>query len=522
MVKEIWLVSRELGGWAEAGGVKDVVRDQATAFPSIGWATHVVIPLYGFLQDRVNRDATLVWSGVSERPSGPVPLEAWTVRNGNHRVHFLRSPGFDDKNSLYTYTLEDERRNGNNIRGEGFSDGFTLNLEFQWGVATYWKAMGVKPPVVLCHDGHTGFLAAIARTHAGFGSWFHSTTFGLLIHNAGPGYRQEMPAIPRNEALIGLSPGEVKGSLLDHHYDPIVSASRHSRLATVSENYADELKTGRNDHWSGPFGRWLRNSGTPLEGITNGLSTDDKDPRYPEAAGIPFGFDPLRGDWAGKELCRGFLREQVLLKPVSTYGRLIQWNGPLYVMQGRLTAQKGVDALYELTSRALQEKPRASFLIMAQGERRYEEKMIFLARNNIETGRFLFINKFEEALARLVFAAGDFFLMPSEYEPCGLTDLKAQLMGTLPIVHRVGGLVKVLDSKTGFSYEKHRQGGFWGAFVRTLELWESQPELLASLKRQAFTSVVEGSQWPRILETKYLPWLTDRGRFSILSPPLPT
>jgi len=148
--------------------------------------------------------------------------------------------------------------------------------------------------------------------------------------------------------------------------------------------------------------------------------------------------------------------------------------------------------------------------------------MIFLARATMDTGRFLFINKFEEALARLVFAAGDFFLMPSEYEPCGLTDLKAQLMGTLPIVHRVGGLVKVHDGKTGFSYEKHHNGGFWGAFLRTLELWQSQPKALAAMRRQAFVSVLEEFQWPRILESRYLPWLTDRKRFPILVPPLPT
>ena len=520
-MKEIWLVSRELGGWAEAGGVKDVVRDQATAFPSIGWTTHVVLPLYGFLMTRVAKEGTKVWSGVSEHSSGST-LEAWTVQNGNHTVHFLRSPRFDDKSSLYTYTAEDEVRNGQNVRGEGFSDGFAMNLEFQWGVASYWRATGKVPPVVLGHDGHAGFLPAVARSHPGFESWFESTIFALLIHNAGPGYRQEMPANAANEAIIGLASPEIRRSLLDRHYDPIVSASHHAKLATVSENYADELTTGRNDHWSGPFGRWLRTSATPLEGITNGLSTDDKDPRDPEAAGIPVGFDPLKGDWVGKELCRRFLRERILLSPLSIYGRLVRWSGPLYVMQGRLTAQKGVEALYELVSRALKDEPRVSFLIMAQGERRYEEKMIFLARATMDTGRFLFINKFEEALARLVFAAGDFFLMPSEYEPCGLTDLKAQLMGTLPIVHRVGGLVKVHDGKTGFSYEKHHNGGFWGAFLRTLELWQSQPKALAAMRRQAFVSVLEEFQWPRILESRYLPWLTDRKRFPILVPPLPT
>jgi len=522
LVKEIWLVSRELGGWAEAGGIKDVVRDQAFAFPTVGWTTHVVLPLYGFLKTDVSVRGTKVWEGRSSHPAAQVPMEAWTVKDGNHLIHFLLSPGFADKTSLYTYTAEDEVHNPHHIRGEGFSDSATVNLEFQWAVASYWKGVGVRPPVVLGHDGHTGFLPAIAKTHSAFGEWFHPTTFGILIHNAGPGYRQEMAVTGANDALIGLSHEELRGSVLDHQYDPLVSAARHSRLATVSENYALELTTGHNDHWSGPFGRWLRTSGTPLEGITNGLSTDDKDPRDPEAAGLPAGFDPLRGDWEGKTRCRQILRERILLRPESVFGRLVRWEGPLYVMQGRLTAQKGVDALFDLTFRALREEPRASFLIMAQGERRYEEKMIHLARSSVGTGRFLFINMFEDSLARLVFAAGDFFLMPSEYEPCGLTDLKAQLMGTLPIVHQVGGLVKVIDGKTGFSYQKNKNGGFWATFRKTVDLWESDPEQVVVLRRQAFASAIQDYQWPRILDERYIPWLTDRPRSPILSPFAPT
>lgn len=522
MVKEIWLVSRELGGWAEAGGVKDVVRDQAFAFPSIGWTTHVVIPLYGFLRSLVEARGVRDWAGPSAQPGNPVPLEAWTVQDGNHTIHFMGSPRVDEKNSLYTYTAEDEARNPKHVRGEGFVDSFPTNLEFQWAVATFWKGAGIRPPFVLGHDGHVGFLPAIAQAHPEFEDWFQGTTFGTVVHNAGPGYRQEMPVNPVHEALIGLPSAEVRASILDHHYDPLVSATRHSRLATVSENYARELITGQNDHWSGPFGRWLRSSGVPLEGITNGLSTEDKDPRDPVAAGIPAGFDPLRGLWDGKAQCRVALQYRVGASPGPRYGRLADDHRALYVMQGRLTAQKGVEALCDLVARALRDEPRASFLVMAQGEKRYEERLTRLAQGAQEGGRFLFLNFFDEEFARLVFAAGDFFLMPSEYEPCGLTDLKAQLMGTLPIVHRVGGLVKVIDGKTGFSYEKNQDNGLWGVFLKTLELWDTSPGQITKLRRQAFSSAIQDFQWPRILEERYLPWLTDRRRFPILSPFPPT
>lgn len=500
-MKSIALVAREMGGWAEAGGVKDVVKDQARALVRLGWDTHVVLPLYGYLAPRVRAQGALVWKGRLAHPSLVAATEAWRVTEGGVSIHFLSTPALADKNAPYTYTDADQA--AGRIRGQGFVDWAQVNLEFQWAVASYW-AHTMAPPLVLGHDGHLGFLPAILKTHPEFGHRFRETHLGLLIHNAGQGYRQEMAASAAHDRLLGLSEAPRKAALLEGGYDPMVSASHHARLATVSENYADELISGRNDHWSGPFGRWLRASKTPLEGITNGLSTDDKDPRDPVSAGLPAGFDPLKGDWEGKAVCRDRLRSLVHSGWSAVHGAFDTWDGPLYVMQGRLTAQKGVDALVELLNRAFRE-PGGHFLIMAQGEHRYETSLIHLAEAK-GRGRLIFINAFEETAARLVFAAGDFFLMPSEYEPCGLTDLKAQLMANLPIVHAVGGLVKIHDGVTGFTYEKHRHGGLWGAFQRSLRVY-ANPEELHRLRRQAFSSALDDYHWETILQERYLPWL---------------
>jgi starch synthase len=516
LVNQIWLVAREMGGWAEAGGVKDVVRGQAEGFVELGWSVHVILPLYGFLRDRLKETGELTWTGASLHPTRPVPLGCWTIREGGVDLHFLDSPSYEDKLSVYTYSALEEKPDQRKVRGEGYQDGYLMNLEFQWACVSYWAGAGIAPGLVLGHDGHCGFLAALVRGPGVPQDSFRHTQFFLLIHNAGPGYRQEMSVGPVHQELLGLPADVLTAVTLDGFYDPLVCAGMYGQLGTVSENYADELLTGRNDGWSGTFGPWLRATKTALKGITNGILTSDKDPRDPEAAGLPAGFDPDQEEWRGKSLCRRFLQESLLLRPLSVYGRMVRWNLALYVMQGRLTAQKGVDALIELVSRALREEPRASFVVMAQGDRGSEERLIQLARTTIETGRFLFINKFEEALSQLVFASGDFFLMPSEYEPCGLTDFKAQLMGTLPIVHRVGGLVKVLDGVTGFSYTRHERGGFWGAFKRSLELWEHDPVQISAMRKRAFRRVMDDFNWTRILENQYVPWLTQALQTSIL------
>lgn len=523
MTNEIWLLSRELEGWAEAGGVKDVVRDQAQAFGRLGWKAHVFLPLYGFLLPQVQERGVLVWSGVAVHHAySGHPWEVWRVEEGGFTVWFFRCEAFETKAGIYTLTAAEAIADPRWKKGEGYPDSFAMNLEFQWGIAQFWFETARVPRYVLSHDGHLGFVPAICRRHAGFSGFFSETRFSLLIHNAGPGYRQEMPDSPLTRRYLQLPAQVIRRSLLDGKLDPMVSASQEARLATVSQNYARELLTGKNDHWSGAFGRYLRDNRISVKGINNGICSEDKDPRNPEQSGLPAGFDPLKGDWEGKAVCRSFLREKLLLRPSQVYGRMARWNAPLYISQGRLTTQKGVDALIELIERSLKEQVDASFIVMAQGEHHYEERMIWLARNAVDTGRLLFINKYEDPLARLLFAAGDFLLIPSEYEPCGLTDLKAQLMGTLPIVHRVGGLVKVEDGRTGFSYTKKQRRGLWGAFQRSLQLILSSPDIILSMRRQAFVSVLEKSNWDTILDSEYLPWLTQDDTFPIVTGVSPT
>jgi starch synthase len=220
-----------------------------------------------------------------------------------------------------------------------------MNLEYQWAITQYWFETNQRPQHVLAHDGHLGYLPALARHHPGYGIHFHATRFAVLIHNAGPGYRQEVPDTPYHRNLLGLPERLVQESILKGYLDPLVSAAHQANLATVSHNYAEELLTGKNDHWSGGYGQYLREHRVKLKGITNGISLIDKDPRDPERSGLTVGFDPLLGQFEGKLQCRRELRERLLFKPSSVHGRLSDWNKALYMNQGRLTAQKGVEAL---------------------------------------------------------------------------------------------------------------------------------------------------------------------------------
>jgi len=105
-------------------------------------------------------------------------------------------------------------------------------------------------------------------------------------------------------------------------------------------------------------------------------------------------------------------------------------------------------------------------------------------------------------MANRVFAAGDFFILPSRYEPCGLTDFIAQLFGNIPIVHRVGGLVKVIDGVTGLAYEENTPEDLLEALERALILYDNEG-LKRRIQGQAVKEIEQKYTWSKVMR-KYL------------------
>jgi starch synthase len=178
---------------------------------------------------------------------------------------------------------------------------------------------------------------------------------------------------------------------------------------------------------------------------------------------------------------------------------------PLFSFVGRFASQKGVDILAGAAARLLGRKADLRFLVLGQGEPALEERLVELATGPAGKGRFCLLLGFNSLAAKYCYAAGDFFLVPSLYEPCGLTDLYAQLMGSLPVVHRVGGLVKVRHGETGYSYEEHSPEALCRAIEEAAADYRRRPERLEGMRRLAFAEVLERFTWDRVLARGYLP-----------------
>jgi starch synthase len=155
--------------------------------------------------------------------------------------------------------------------------------------------------------------------------------------------------------------------------------------------------------------------------------------------------------------------------------------------------------------RLLSVSAESSFIVLGQGEAGSEALLASLSSRNGSSGRLTFVPRYDPALAALIYAASDFFLIPSSYEPCGLTDFIAQLMGSIPVVHHVGGLVKIRDWETGFSYGEQSVPALEAAILRTTALFQGERHSLDSMKRTAFDEIFSLHTWDRVLADSYQP-----------------
>jgi starch synthase len=246
-----------------------------------------------------------------------------------------------------------------------------------------------------------------------------------------------------------------------------------------------------------------------LEGVTNGIDPGLFSSSVVAGANPEMLFDPGKnGDsLSGKICCKSDLLTQIggggELEGVERFGTLNNSvDPPLFTFIGRLSEQKGVDVLMEVLGVLLQKNVHIQVLVLGSGANRFESRLIALTENKQLQGRMCFLKGFSPELANRIYAAGDFFIVPSRYEPCGLTDFIAQLFGNIPVVHHVGGLVKVKDNVTGITYPGDSPDDLLEALVRALALYVDMPQK-RKIQLQAVEEIARKYTWTKVMR-KYL------------------
>jgi len=441
-------LTSEYSPFARSGGLAEAVMGLANYQARMGSTVVVFVPLYRTVRDFAPDLAPLGrplridlgFRGEEVRffrevhpPAGP-------------KVVFVDIPEYFNRAGLYGEGGSDYRDNARR---------FAL---FSRAALDAIPRLIAGPVLVHAHDWHTSLALLYMRSHAGLRERYRNTPSVLSVHNAG--YQGHYPPSMLNDCGI---PPELFTFRHAEWYGKLnllkCGLTFADMVVTVSPNHAVELRTP-----GGGFGlqdvfQWL---GDRFTGIVNGIDLDVWDPARDDQITANYS----QADPSNKAKCKSALQR--------SFGLPQRRRTPLFGMTGRMVTQKGLDVLL---NSPLVRNLDAQFVFLGAGEKRYEDALRRLA--SLRPQHVGVQLDFTDRLEHRLMAGADMFLMPSQYEPCGLTQMRAQRYGALPVGRRVGGIADTVDDDvTGFLFDGYNTGALDWAISRALtrfadrEAWE--------------------------------------------------
>ena len=505
----------EAAPWCMTGGLGDVAGALPQSLQNLDADVAVFIPLYREVKRKVAaQNARLVDTGarstvwihghkvvgrffridhaaqlpapIEEMPLGddglPVPTHART--SVRVPVFAFDCPIFFDRDGLYGHADDA-------VRFSAFSRA-VLNC------AT--ELMNGQPDVIHSHDWHTAlipmFLAGPYRP------LLPKTAAVLTIHNLA--YQGVIG--PEDLGAIGVGAEHFHAERLEFYGRVNMlkgGIACADAVTTVSPRYADEIRTAE-------FGERLdgvlRAHSWRLSGIVNGIDVDVWNPAKDNLIAAPYSADNL----AGKALCRRALLQAAHLDPDDPH--------PVFGVVSRFTRQKGLDLIADLVPGL--ESRSVRLLMLGQGEPALEARFTQLGQQFPNHVRVRFAH--EPGLAHMLQAGVDAFLMPSRYEPCGLSQLYAMRYGTIPIVRAVGGLRDTVveatrstlahGTATGFRFEHDSVAGLQWAIDSALDVFYTDQPTWRQLQHNGMTQDFSWSHSARQYLQVYRDAITRRRR----------
>jgi starch synthase len=461
-------VAAEIHPLVKTGGLADVLGALPTALMQRGCDVRVLLPGYGDVLARLAREGTLSEIGA---PLGTL--------FGASRVRLLRASLPGDTVPLY---LIDApwlyERAGNpyvNAAGLPWADNH-LRFGLLGYVAAQLAAGALDPQwraeVVHAHDWHAALAPVYLRQHPA-----NAVRSVFTIHNLA--FQGRFPLNLADE--LALHPALLTPAALEFHGDLsfMKGALVHAdAITTVSPTYAREILT--QETGEGLEGV-LRERVAALHGILNGVDTTVWDST--NDAALVTRYDS-KGAVAAKLTNRRALRLECGLHDDATR--------PLVAVVGRLTAQKGVDLVLEAMEHPAMDA--LQLLVIGTGEAGLEQAFRALAAR--APGRIVAHIAFDEALSHRIFGGADMIVVPSRFEPCGLTQLYGLHYGTVPLVRRVGGLADTVVDETagvtgnGFVFDAANATALRATLLRALGIYHNAPKRWQDLMARGMAQAV--------------------------------
>ncbi len=419
----ICAIASEVVPFAKSGGLADVASALSRQLTAAGHDVRLFMPFYSQIRrDKIDVARVETLQGldlVAGRHEYVVDIWRARLPGSATPVYLVESDALYARPTLYTSDADEHRR----------------FLILTRAALECCRRMNFRPHIVHSHDWHAAFAPLCLRSLYKQDPVFAAAKSVMTIHNIG--YQGQFSAADIADLDLGtdaylLHQDDLKAGQINALKHGILHADA---VTTVSPTYAREIATPL---YGMGMEQALASRGGAVRGILNGVDYEEWDPRNDKY--LPIHFGPGESTLKA-ELKRNFLLRQGM-KP--TRGRV-----PLFGIVSRLATQKGFDLLTDTLPKLLQTYDMR-LAVVGTGEARYEKFFTGLAEKY--RGRAWFFGGYDDSLAHWIEGASDVFLMPSQYEPCGLNQMYSLRYGTIPIVRKTGGLadsVAHFDPATG-------------------------------------------------------------------------
>lgn len=468
---KILFVTSECAPFSKSGGLADVAFSLPPALKASGNEVAVITPAYQCVKEKFGKELKTVWTGTVKL--GYRERYCGLLRGENHGVTmwFVDNEEFFFRSKLYGY--DDDK------------------LRFAWfsrAVIDLLGKLDFMPEILHCNDWETAPAVIYLKNDQAFNPALRSIKSVYTIHNIayqgqfGANELFETFALPEGWYDGGLGYGFegrrdinlMKGAML-----------MADAVSTVSPTYAREL------HYP-QFGMGLQGVAdmveTKMYGILNGIDMDHYDPKLDKR--LPHSFSVKKME--GKAKCKKALQEKFGLEQEPRF--------PLLCSVARLVEQKGIELIREILPKLME--LGVQLIIFGQGEQSYID--YFNECKARWPGQLGFSSDYSEQVASEVFAGSDFYLMPSRFEPCGLSQMMAMRYGTIPIVHETGGLKDSVRPYSefdgvgdGFSFSTYQGKDLLLAIMSALRVYFSDEKTFALLRERCMT---KDFSWTRSAE----------------------
>lgn len=456
-MEKILFVAAEGLPYIKSGGLADVIGSLPQAIKEKGYDVRVVMPLYSKIIQKFFDELKLECSYRVKVASFDQPVRIFSHNSNGVTFYFVEHQGYFERDGMYGYGDDGER--------------FAF---FQHAVYLMMLEMKYFPDIIHSHDWHAGMMAVLGRHKYGLmNKNIANARHYFTIHNLL--FQGNFPAsLVVNQFDLPYSLFE-NGSLRFHDGLSFMKAAivYSNKINTVSNTYAHEIL---GEAFGEGMQDVLRLREHDLWGIVNGIDVESQNPLTDTV---------IAQNYSARSLSR---KTKNKLDLQEQLGLRVSKDVCLVGMVSRLSFQKGVQLillkLKDIMGLDIQ------LVILGTGEQQYEYDL--RQSEHMYRRRMVYYGGYSDEVARKIYAGADIFLMPSLFEPCGISQLISMRYGTLPVVRETGGLKDTVipynqydKTGTGFTFRHFNEEDFYHVLRSAVDLYYENPKDFKTLQKNA-------------------------------------